>query len=95
MPTRPRLIPSPDALDSRVGDETVLLHLGNSTYYGLDPVGTRIWTLLKEGHDVSAITATLLAEYDVEEAVLAADVDRLLSELVASGIVIQGDGAGS
>ena len=32
-----RLTVSPQATDSRVADETVILHLGNDTYYGLDP----------------------------------------------------------
>ena len=43
------LAPSPDAAESAVGNETVILHLVNGTYYGLDPVGTRIWGLIKEG----------------------------------------------
>jgi len=32
-----------------VGDETVILDLASGTYYGLDPVGARIWQLMSEG----------------------------------------------
>jgi hypothetical protein len=32
-----------------VGDETVILDLANGTYYGLDPVGARMWQLMSEG----------------------------------------------
>ena len=32
-----------------VGDETVILDLASGTYYGLDPIGARIWQLMGEG----------------------------------------------
>jgi hypothetical protein len=30
-------------VSSQLGDETVILHLEDGVYYGLDPVGTSIW----------------------------------------------------
>ena len=33
----------------QVGDETVILDLASGTYFGLDPVGARIWALMGEG----------------------------------------------
>ena len=42
------LEPSREAVESRVGEETVLLHLKSGTYFGIDAVGTRIWALLKD-----------------------------------------------
>ncbi len=33
-------VPCPDAMESRLGEETVILHLGSGTYFGLDAVGT-------------------------------------------------------
>lgn len=84
-----KLIPSGDAIASPVGDETVILHLKNGAYYGLDAVGTRIWELLKEGHDPATICATMADEYDVAPDVLEADVRRLLGELEASEIVAE------
>jgi hypothetical protein len=80
--------PSTDAVDSSVGDESVILHLGNSTYYGLDPLGTRIWAMLKNGIQPSAIHLALLAEYDVGAAVLEADMRAFLTDLLAHDILV-------
>lgn len=85
-----RLAPSPQALESSVGDETVLLHLGNDTYYGLDDVGTRIWALLKEGAALPAIRDRLATEYEVEPATVEADMRRFLGDLLAHDILVDG-----
>jgi hypothetical protein len=86
MPSR--LMPSPDALETRVGDETVLLHLVNAAYYGLDPVGTLIWEGIKSGHDRARIRDDLLAAYDVTPDILTADMDRFLADLLAHDILV-------
>ena len=83
-----RLSPSPDAVESPVGDETVILHLKNSTYYGLDAVGTRIWALLKEGFAPGAICEQLAAEYGVAQEVIEADARRFLEELEAQNMIV-------
>lgn len=83
-----RLIPSDDAVDSAVGDETVILHLKNSTYYGLDVVGTRIWALLKEGLAPAEICERLASEYDTPRDVIEADARKFLSDLAAQDIVV-------
>ena len=80
--------PATEAADSSVGDETVILHLGNNTYYGLDPLGTRIWALLKDGHQPLAIRDQLLSEYDVSSEVLEPDMRKFLSDLLANEILV-------
>ncbi len=87
-PLTQSFIPAPEAADSSVGDETVILHLGNDTYYGLDPLGTRIWALLKDGHQPPAIRGTLLAEYDVSADVLETDMRKFLTDLLAHDILV-------
>jgi hypothetical protein len=79
--------PSRDAVESSVGDETVILHLTNGTYYGLDAVGTRIWALLKEGSPPPEICARIAEEYDVAPNVAEADARRFLEDLKANGII--------
>ena len=60
--------PSEDAVEARVGDETVLLQRQRGTYYSLDPMGTRVWTLLKDGRSALEICALLAEEFGVEKA---------------------------
>lgn len=85
-----RLTPSPDAATSAVGDETVILHLVNGTYYGLDPVGTRIWALLKAGVATADICRQLGEEYAVDLPTIEADARKFLTDLEAQGILIDG-----
>lgn len=82
------LIVSPDAAESAVGDETVILHLVNGTYYGLDAVGTRIWSLLKQRMPGSEICRTLAEEYQVDLATIEDDARHFVTALEAQGILV-------
>ena len=85
-----QLLPSEQAMESRVGEETVILHLERDTYYGLDQLGTRIWELLKEGMAQVAIRDIVVREYGASREVIEADMRRFLSDLYAHGIVVDG-----
>lgn len=78
---------SEDVLFQEVSGETVLLDLASEQYFGLDSVGTRIWALLNEGAAAETVVDTLLGEYEVERATLAADVDELLARLAEAGLI--------
>lgn len=82
------LLPSPDAVESTVGDETVILHLVNGTYYGLDAVGTRIWSMMKDAVPTTDICQHLAGEFGVELATIEADARRFLGELEAQGLLV-------
>lgn len=84
------LRPSSDAVESRVGDETVLLHLKSGTYFGLDAMGTRIWEMLKEGVSGAEICKRLTEEFDVSQEVAEADARRFLGELKDNDILVDG-----
>jgi hypothetical protein len=75
-------------LSSSVGPDTVILHLDSGTYFGLDPVGTRIWELLQEPRAVSEIAGAVSAEYEVEGPRCRRDLDRLLTELLDRGLAV-------
>lgn len=77
----------PSVLSRELSGETVLLNLESGIYYGLDPVGTRIWQLLMQGRTIADICVTMFDEYDVPSDVLRGDVLRLVGELRERGIV--------
>ncbi|MCP9929787.1 PqqD family protein [Cyanobium sp. AMD-g] len=79
-------VPS-DVMDRRVGDETVILHLATGTYYGLDPVGARMWELMLAGQSLAEIRDQMLQEYAVEAAQLERDLLKLGHDLLAQGLV--------
>ena len=76
-----------DVLARQVGDETVILDLASGRYFGLDPVGARIWQLLSEGKRPSAVRDALVAEYQVTAPQAEEDLLRLLGQLQAEGLV--------
>jgi hypothetical protein len=82
-----RVSPVPDVMFRIVGDEAVLLHLKSEIYLGLDPVGTRMWTLLTESESVEKAYAVLLKEYDVEGQCLRRDLEEFIGKLVEHDLV--------
>jgi hypothetical protein len=78
---------SPQVMAKQVGEETVLLDLNSGSYFGLDPIGTRIWFLLATGKTVGEACEALLGEYEVEPRRLQGDVSNLLDALIAQGLV--------
>jgi hypothetical protein len=82
--------PSPQAVESRVADELVLLHLGSETYFSLDPVGTRMWELLAQGLAPRAMCEAIVAEFDVELPRVLDDARGLLADLLAHDLVVAG-----
>ncbi len=60
--------------------EAVVLNLKTGRYFGLDPVGTRIWQLLPD-HSLREILRLLVAEYEAGERQIGEDMLRLMEEL--------------
>lgn len=54
-----------DAVFRDLGGEIVLLNLKTGVYFGLDPIGTRIWHLIQEHRSLREIRDALLEEYEV------------------------------
>lgn len=79
--------PSSRVLWQPVANEGVLLDLAQEAYFGLNPVGMRVWTLLSEGHDLAAVVSCLLQDYDVSREQLQTDVAVLLEQLLAAGLI--------
>lgn len=78
-----------DAVVAReVGGETVLLHLDQGTYYGLNEVGGHIWRFLEDGkHTVAEIRDMLVKEYNIAAAEAESDVLALTQDLVGHGLL--------
>lgn len=70
-----------------LGDEAVILNLSSGVYFGLDTVGTRMWQLISEHGSTDKVIAAMLEEYEVEEAQLRADLDKLVEQLIEKGLV--------
>ena len=78
---------SSEVLFQEVGGEAVLLDLASEQYFGLDPVGTRIWDLLDGQTPLGAIQNVLCAEYDVDPTLIGKDLLALADALTRAGLV--------
>ena len=67
--------------------EAVLLHTVAGRYFGLDPVGTRMWTALCAGETLESAADALVAEYDVAPERLRRDLEEFVAALVEHELV--------
>ena len=82
-----RAVAGPDVLVRTVGDESVLLNVATETYFGLNPIGTRMWHLLIESASIQSVRDALLAEYEVAPDELQRDLETFIGELMARQLV--------
>jgi len=82
-----RLRRSDQVMFQNVGGEAVLLDLASETYFGLNEVGTRIWELLPQHDNLTAVHATLCKEFDAQPAQIERDLLTLAAQLAQAGLV--------
>jgi hypothetical protein len=85
LPTR-----NPKIIFKALATGAVLYSPDEEVYFGLNPVGVRIWELLPPAHrELDDLCRALVADYpDVAEAVIRADVVEVLDELTRLGLVL-------
>lgn len=82
-----RLTPADHVVSTVHGARTVLLDVRNGRYWGLDEVGTRIWTLTGEGLTATEIAERLSEEYQAEVPELLVDVKAFLAKMKKSKLL--------
>ena len=83
---------SKDVVFRDLEGEMVLLNLATGVYFGLDPVGTRIWELIDRGRSTEQIVGALTAEYDVDAETCRADLAGFLRTLRDNELIEPDDG---
>ncbi len=74
-------------LVSKVGDETVILNLQNERYFGLDPIGTKMWQALTTTESVQATFDLLAGKFQVDGETLSRDLSAFVEGLHGHGLV--------
>jgi hypothetical protein len=78
---------TPNVVARQVGNETVVLHLGSATYFGLNAVGARFWQLVEEGKNFNEICDTVVGEFEVTRDELERDIRFLIKDLLAQDLI--------
>lgn len=76
-----------DVLVQELDGESVILNVATERYFGLDRIGTRMWTALTTMESIDAAYDSLVAHFDVEPERLRSDVEALVTELVDNGLL--------
>lgn len=74
---------SGDLLD----EDVVILNLSNGVYYGLNPLGGRIWSLIQKPRVVNEVSEILFGEYDVDSELCTRELLAMLQELETHGLI--------
>lgn len=84
----------PESVLSReLEGETVILNLDTGIYFGLNQMGTAMWTLVRDRGSVREAYGALLSEYDVAPSALEADLLGFVDAMLAKGLVRREEGA--
>jgi hypothetical protein len=67
--------------------EIAILNLQNSIYYGLDPVGAYVWSLMQRPTSVRELRDAMLEKYEVDEQRCERELLDLLRMLRSEGLV--------
>ena len=81
------VVAAKDQVSCPLAEEVAILHLGAGAYYGLDPVGARIWSLLGSPHAVRTIRDAIVAEYEVGADQCEQDLVAFLRQLAEARLI--------
>lgn len=78
-------------IDGELDNNQVMMHIEKGKYYGLNPVGKKIWDILDSPKSLSEITAVLLSEFDVTESQCIQEAQIFLDKAVQFDIIKKGE----
>jgi hypothetical protein len=81
------VVATPEQVSCALGDEAAILNMKNSVYYGMNAVGTRVWSLLGEPKTIVQLRDALLDEYEVEPGRCEQDLLQLLEQMRTEGLI--------
>jgi hypothetical protein len=82
-----RVLQAKEQVSCDLAGETTILSVKSGTYYGLDCVGARIWTLIQQPKTLEEIRDTLIKEYGVDAARCETDLLEILEQLHDEGLI--------
>lgn len=82
-----------DHASCELGGEAVVLNLDTGVYYGLDPVGTCVWRLLRQPRSLAELRDLVTDEFDVTSDRCEADLLAFVASLNSHGLLLPSDAA--
>jgi Coenzyme PQQ synthesis protein D (PqqD). len=74
-------------IDGELEDSQVMMHLEKGKYFGLNPVGKRIWDLIQQPKGFDEIVENLLNEFNVEKERCEVEVKSFLDNAIQNEVI--------
>ena len=81
------LVVTDEVVSCDLDGEAAILNLKDGVYYGLDPVGAKIWNLIQKPRVLKEVIEIICDEYDVDKDRCKNDIFELIEELLDNGLV--------
>lgn len=80
---------SPAFVETKIGDEVIVMHLESGEFFSLRGTAAEIWLLIDNERSSSDIAAILAEQHGAPESSVAADVQEFLDQLGQAGLLEQ------
>jgi len=82
-----RFIQNKTIVQSKIGEEVVMLDMESGFYFGLNSVASVIWGLLADEIGFEKLIEQLMAQFEVERSICEADTQELLDQMLEKNII--------
>jgi hypothetical protein len=81
------VVASSEQVSCPLGEESAILNLKNSVYYGLNEVGARVWNLVQQPRSIAEVRDAIAEEYEVEPGRCEREIIDIVQKLKDEGLV--------
>ena len=78
-------------IDGKLDDHQIMMHLEKGKYFGLNPIGKRVWELMEQPKTMDELIFVLLSEYDVSENQCRQEISDFLHKAITLDIIRKND----
>jgi len=82
-----RYIQNAEIIQSKIGEEVVMLDMESGFYFGLNSVASIIWGMMEMGISFEDLCDQLIEQFDVERALCESDTQELIDQLLEKKII--------
>lgn len=82
-----KYIQNAEIIQSKIGEEVVMLDMESGFYFGLNSVASIIWGMMERGISFEDLCDQLTEQFEVERTLCEADTQELLDQLLEKKII--------
>jgi len=75
-------------ISTEIDGEVILLDIEKGSYFGMNPVLSRIWKLIEQPTSVNGLCAQLMEEYDVSQEECQNDILESFEQLQKQNLIV-------